>query len=646
MNQTAIELLEFEKVKQMLMDLTLSGLGGDLVTKIKPVDNQSIIETWLRETTESKVIINMASAVPIHSLQGIDKITDKFGKGIVLQPGDLSSLADFLENSNRMKKFMENASASAPLVASYGLSIYHLEELIDEINRCIRGSRINDKASSTLAKTRKKITILEDRMKNKLDNLVKSLGNNAYLQDNVISVRDGRYVIPIKREHSKNIDGDVLDHSNSGSTVFIEPKEIKALQQQLNQLKAEEEKEVYKILSQLTAIAEGYSKEISVNIEIMANYDFIFAKGKLSRQMKGNPVILNQQQYINIKEGRHPLLGNDAVPLNFNIGKGYRSLVITGPNTGGKTVALKTVGLMSMMVQSGLHVPVKEGSEFSIFKDVLVDIGDGQSIEQSLSTFSSHLKNIIYILERVSPKTLVIVDELGAGTDPGEGMGLAVAILETLHQSGATTLATTHYSEIKEFARKSNGFENGCMEFDINSLKPTYQLIIGKAGESNGFLIALRLGMNPEIIKRSHEITYKEIKEYKTYELPAETNSTNEMQISTVKEDKEMLNEIRANMEVKRKITNKFKVGDCVFISSLNRTGIVCEQANQKGEVGVMVMKKKLKINHKRLALYIEGGELYPENYDMDIVLDSKENRKKKNTMERKFVKGLKIDLE
>ncbi|KAB3535395.1 endonuclease MutS2 [Alkaliphilus pronyensis] len=651
MNKTAIELLEYGRIKGKLKEYTLSELGAELVDKLQPQFNKRIIETWLKETTEAKSILNITSAVPIHSLKGMDKLTEKFGKGMVLQATDLAALCDFLENSSKMKKFMKNAMDTAPLVTSYGLSIYDIEELVEEINRCIRGNSVIDKATTSLAKIRKKIAILEERMKTKLDSIVKSMGNNEYLQDNLVSVRDGRYVIPVKREHSKSINGEVLDRSNTGSTVFIEPKEVKKLQNQLNQMKIEEEQEEYKVLSQLTALAEGYTKEISINIEIMANYDFIFAKGKLSRYMEGNTVTLNNNKCICIKKGKHPLIGKEAVPLNFSIGDDYHSLVITGPNTGGKTVVLKTVGLMCMMVQSGLHVPVAEGSQFSIFKNILVDIGDGQSIEQSLSTFSSHLKNIIYILQEVSPQTLVIVDELGSGTDPGEGMGLAISILEALSSNGATTLATTHYSEIKEFADKTHGFENGCMEFDINSLKPTYKLKIGRAGESNGFLIALRLGMSSELIKRAHEITYKEIKDYNDYkftapienevQMPKTENAVKEKAYDEAKD--KAYDEAKDKLETKKKVVGKFKVGDCVFISSLNRTGIVCEQANHKGEVGVMVMKKKLKINHKRLSLYIEGDELYPEDYDMDIVLESKENRKKKKTLSRKFVRDLQI---
>ncbi|WP_026477074.1 endonuclease MutS2 [Alkaliphilus transvaalensis] len=656
MNKTAIELLEFDKIKEMLSELVISSKGRAMVEKLHPIEDITLIRTWLKETREGRILLGGRGSVPLHSLMGVDKGIEKLLKGIVLRPEEFTALVDFLNNCQRMKKYMANIEMMAPIISSYSRSINLLDDLIEEIERCIRNNQVVDKASPALSKIRKRINIVEERLKNKIENLLKSLGSQAYLQDNHVSTRQGRYVLPVKKEYLRNLQGEVLDRSNSGSTVFIEPEEVKKLQNELNLLKNEEEAEAYKILAFLTGLAEGYIREININIEIMVNYDFIFAKAKLSRQMEGNGVTLNENQYINIKGGKHPLIGAGAVPLDFIIGKGYRGLVITGPNTGGKTVALKTVGLLTMMVQSGLEVPVEEGSEFAIFKDILVDIGDGQSIEQSLSTFSSHLKNLIYILQEVSPRTLVIVDELGAGTDPGEGMGLATAILEEFYYKGATILATTHYSEIKTFASDHEGFINGCMEFDINTLKPQYQLKIGKAGESNGFLIALRLGMNKEVIARAHQITYKEKGNYE--ELVQKLQEATEIKIENKvnkginqREDENRKNENRVNhspkvnKEKKKEISNKFKIGDCVYISNLDRTGIVCELPNQKGEVGVMVMKKKLKINHKRLTLHIDKEELYPENYDFDIIFESKENRKKKHLLDRKMVKGVQIDL-
>lgn len=649
MNHSAKEQLEFNKIKEMLAQYILSPKGLQRVEALEPITEGQVIKTWLTETTEAKSILGVTSSIPLHSLKGIDDVIEKLGKGMVLRPGELSNLGDFLENAIRMRRFMEKVQEMAPLVSSYGKSIYQLTDLIEEIQRCIRHNRVDDRASSTLSKIRKRMQILEERLKHKLEGLMKSMGAQDYLQDQVVSMRQGRYVLPVKKEYGKNLEGEILDHSNSGSTLFIEPKEVQKLQSELSQLKIQEEQEEYKILAQLTVMAEAHEREIRINEETMVNYDFLFAKAKLSRSMNGNPVELNEENQIHIQGGRHPLIIKDSVPLDFSIGKDYRTLVITGPNTGGKTVALKTVGLLTMMVQSGLHVPVEGASQFAVFEDILVDIGDGQSIEQSLSTFSAHLKNLINIINFVSEKTLVIVDELGAGTDPGEGMGLAMAVLELLYQRGAITLATTHYSEIKNFAMKQPGFQNGCMEFDIQTLRPLYQLSIGKAGESNGFLIALRLGMPQQVISKAHEFTYQEAKDY--HEIIKQLEKTAEMNVARaseiLEENKSVKKEVLFQSKAKnaqKELAEKFKIGDSVYISNLNRIGIVCELPNQKGEVGVMVMKKKLKINHKRLSPYIDRDELYPEDYDLDIVLETKENRKKKKIMEKKYVKGLTIE--
>lgn len=353
--------------------------------------------------------------------------------------------------------------------------------------------------------------MVEERIKSKLDNMMKSAAYRDMLQDPIVSMRDGRYVIPVKSKFKRNIDGQILDRSSSGATVYMEPNDVRKLQTEISMLRAEEEIEISMILGVLTGMVAGFERELHITIEAMVHYDFIFAKAKYSRSIDAIGVEINQDNVIKIQNGKHPLLGEKCVPLNFMLGENYQSLVITGPNTGGKTVAIKTVGLLTLMVQSGLHVPVGEGSCFAVFRELFVDIGDGQSIEQSLSTFSSHMTNIISILRNAGPQDLVILDELGAGTDPSEGMGLAVAILEKLYSKGSMILATTHYSEIKEFAAVTPGFENGSMEFNLETLQPMYSLVIGKAGKSQAFAIAIKLGMDEEVIHRAQSITQKKV---------------------------------------------------------------------------------------------------------------------------------------
>jgi DNA mismatch repair protein MutS2 len=649
LNKNTFEVLEYNKIKELLKSYALSDMAKDMIENLEPYVDIKLIERNMLETTEARAIADRSSSVPLHGLTGIKLIKDKLGKVGNLLPEEFEVICGLLRDGKKLKRFMSDKQEIAPVVSTYALSIFELNELLEEIERCIAQGRVIDKASSELSRIRKKIAILEDRIKSKIDSVLKNPKYRSYLQDNLVSIRNGRYVIPIKSQYKNEIDGSIHDSSTSGSTVFIEPAEVKKTQDELNLLRMEEEKEVYRILSTLTALVENNERELSINIETMAYYDFLFAKAKYSKALDGMPAAFNTENHIKINKGRHPLLGRNAVPLDFTIGKDYKSLVITGPNTGGKTVALKTVGLLTMMAQSGLHVPAEKGSELAVFVDILADIGDGQSIEQNLSTFSSHIKNIVSILQCADAFTLVIMDEVGAGTDPGEGMGIATAVLENIYSQGAITIATTHYSEIKEFAENTSGFKNGCMEFDINTLRPTYKLKIGEAGQSNAFLIALRLGMEKSIIERAHLITYKEAKEYQEYSneikeekiLDKEVVENHEARIRKLEESKKL------NMvSEKQKQEPKFKLGDCVYINTMGRTGIVCELENSKGEIGVMVMRKKFKINYKRLSLYVDSAELYPEDYDFDIVFESKDNRKKSKVMNKRHVDGMQIEVE
>jgi len=650
LNKTTIKMLEYDKIKEILMGYALSKEGEELIKEMEPSMDIYVIRNWLEETTEAKNLLESNFRVPLHSLNGINKIMEKLNMNNTLNPEEMTLILDFTQNANRMKAFMKSKELIAPKIYTYALSIYDLEDMREEISRCIRNGRVDDKASPQLAKMRKRIIILEDRIKSKFQSILNSPAYSKYIQDNLIGFKEGRYVIPVKREYRKNINGKIVDTSGSGATVFIEPAAVGKIQEELDLLKIEANNEEYKILAYLTDLIRGYYRELTINLETMSYYDFIFAKAKYSKAIEGNTVKLNTRKYIDIKGAKHPLIGKSAVPLDFKIGDRYSSLIITGPNTGGKTVALKTVGLLTMMAQSGMHIPIDSGGEISIFNDILVDIGDGQSIEQNLSTFSSHMSNIIGIVECANEGSLVILDELGAGTDPTEGMGLAASILEKIHKKGATILATTHYSEIKEFASKNQGFENGCMEFDLGTLRPLYRLKIGRSGESNGFNIALRLGMDKAIIERAHEISYKESKDYsevcKRLEEIEEVKNT-----EIIKHHEKQLESLKNTQTIKKrvekqKIDHSFNIGDRVYISSLDDYGIVYELEDGRGDVGVMVKKKKLKINRKRLSLHIEAEKLYPESYDLDIVFETKEKRKKKKLMDRKYVKGLTIEIE
>jgi MutS2 family protein len=620
-----------------------------MLDRLQPSVDIPEIERWMLETTEARRITDINANIPLTAMEKISEVMGKTGKGYTLTTDELTAVKELLESVKKLRKFMNPMQAVSPVVASYALSMTELPHLRDEIDRCVVNGVIDDRATPELNKLRKKIAVADERIKQKLSSILSSPSYANVIQEAVVTVRNGRYVIPVKREYKRSFAGNVLDLSSSGSTLFIEPAAIARLQEELNILNLEEGKEVFRILSCLSEMVEADIRELSINMEAFIQYDFIFAKAKYSKSLDCFPVKLNARNKIRIKGGRHPLIGKNAVPLDFQIGEGYRALVITGPNTGGKTVALKTVGLLTLMAQSGLHAPVEEGSELAVFASILADIGDGQSIEQSLSTFSSHVKNISAIIESSTPRSLVLMDELGAGTDPDEGMGFAVAVLEEVFGKGATIAATTHISEIKEFAEKSEGFINGRMEFDIDTLKPLYRLTIGRPGESNAFLIALRLGVRRRIIERAHEITYGEKKDYScevTLRPQPLLNGETSVGHAAAPVSEAILAKANVNRAENAQKTpvSSFSKGDCVYISSMDRTGIVYEPENSRGEVVVMVMKKKYKLNHKRLSLHVAAKDLYPEDYDLDIVFESKENRKKRHLMGKRHVEGLIIE--
>lgn len=643
MNKHALNTLEYNKIKEELKKFAISTSGQDLIEALHPSDDIDRIKNQLLETSEAKEIINKTSSIPLKNLMGIELIMNKLGKGTALHPEDLSNLADLLRNTKRLKKFMEDKSMLAPTICNYAYSMFDLSDVIEEIDQCIINNRVIDSATPLLDKIRKKIYVVENRIKTKLENIIKSPNYKKYLQNTVVSIKNDRYVISVKSEYKKQIPGTIIDKSSTGLTLFIEPASIGKLHNELNVLKIDEEKEEYQVLLTLTLLVESYIREITINIETLSYYDFIFAKAKYSKAINGSPVEVNFNGYTKIVKGRHPMLGSECMPLDFEIGNDYSALVITGPNTGGKTVTIKTVGLFTAMVQSGLHVPVSSGSHFAIFSDILVDIGDGQSIEQSLSTFSSHIKNIIEIINAATKYSLVILDEIGAGTDPTEGEGLAIAILKELQAKKATIIATSHFSEVKNFASSQKGFKNGKMEFNIDTLKPIYKLTIGKPGESNAFIIALRLGMNKKIIEDAHMITYNEKKEYSSY-LEDTNKGAMKLQASSnkAKRPKSMVRQKRDN----GKNGIKYNIGDIVFIHSLKQRGTIYAEENKKEELGVMVNNKKMNIHKKRISPFIEAKHLYPENYDFDIVFKSKEYRKKNKLMSRKYVKDLTIELE
>ncbi|MBF4694335.1 endonuclease MutS2 [Fusibacter ferrireducens] len=634
--------LEFNVIVEKLKELAISEAAKSQIEALKLMTDPVLIQRHLNETSEANEVLKMNTSVPVNGLEGIQQALEKLKRQEILRPKALESVGYFLKDCQRMTRFMSDKALVAPQIVTYADDISKLESLSEAIAHAIVHGQVDDRATQNLYKIRKKITEIEDRIKQKLNQFLTSSGYQHMFADAIVSQRDGRYVVPIKSEHKKSFDGNVLDRSRSGGTVFIEPAAVQKLQAEITALRGDEEQEVYKILSTLSNQIASEMRAIEINYEVMTHYDFIFAKGKLSRRMNGISALITQDGTIQIINGRHPLLGENAVPLNLTISVPKRHLVITGPNTGGKTVTMKTVGLFVLMTQAGLQIPCDAGTVLPIYDQVLCDIGDGQSIAQNLSTFSAHITNIIKIIHQATRNSLVILDEIGAGTDPTEGMGIGIAVLEALSKKAATILASTHYNEIKDFANNHPLFLNGSMAFNLMSLKPEYKLIIGESGESNALLIALRLGMDDELIERAHEVAYKtqktsvhskptsdfrdKLKEYK-HRQTHEVSSTVKNEPEVDQHERAKPNTQMATKLVKRR-TPKFKIGDSVYIHTMKRNGIVVATEDQRGDITVQVMGKKFKINHKRLSLHIKSDELYPEDYDMDIVTKTKAFRK------------------
>ena len=633
MDNNNFEMIDGNEILNALVDAAVSEEAKERLKQLKMNTDPYLIEMRLNETTEARCILDGAGSVPLHRLNGVGDLLKRIEIGEVLVPLAFEKLSHFIDECSKLNRFMQPWLESAPKVASYGMSISPLETLKSELFVCIENGRVTDQASQTLSKIRRRLEDTEDRIKAKMQSYLTDTQLGQMLSEPLISKRGGRYVIPIKSEHKRKIGGAVLDRSRSGGTVFVEPAAVKKLQDAMDQLYIDEENEVYRILSELTNETALHLEALKVNFEAMITCDVVFAKAKLSRKYRARAAAINTTGKLHLNKVRHPLLGDLAVPMSLTLTDEQRSLVITGPNTGGKTVSMKTVALSVWMTQAGLHIPCEKGTSLPIFYDILCDIGDGQSMQQNLSTFSAHVTNLKAVVAQAHEKSLIVLDEVGAGTDPSEGMALGIAVLEALHEKHAYILASTHYNEIKAFAAGHSGFLTGGMAFDLKTLKPLYRLEVGKSGNSNALLIAYRLGLPETIVSRAHKIAYQADFDASVYaaafESPNHFGKTEKVEIEVATEpiQEKIINRSEKYMP---RAASKFAIGDAVHIHTMNRSGIVCELENSKGEIGVMVMNKKIKVNQKRLSLYIEAAELYPEDYDMDIVFESKTYRKKK----------------
>lgn len=508
MNQKALETLEYRKIIAQLKREMGSAASAKLADELTPLTSEKIIKEELRSTTEAVDLIVRKGPLPTGGLYDIREALLLAKKGGSLTMRQLLEVQNVLGISSEVVAFMhDDALPELKYIGEMVDLIVEFTALEKEISRCIlTEDEMADNASPKLKDIRRNIHQHNQAIKNKLSRIITSSSNKTYLQDAIVTMRDGRYVIPVKQEYRSFFPGMVHDQSKGGATLFIEPQGVVELNNKLRELEVEEQLEIARILAELSSRVAEHYREIRSNLELLIKLDFIMAKGKLSCKMHASEPKIDADGELRLISARHPLIEyKKAVPVDIRIGGDYRTLIITGPNTGGKTVSLKTAGLLVMMAQSGLHIPASHASTLPIFGEVFADIGDEQSIEQSLSTFSSHMKNIVSIIDKASYDSLVLVDELGAGTDPTEGAALAIAILERFYDSGALTMATTHYNELKKYALATSGVENAAMEFDVETLTPTYRLLIGVPGKSNAFEISKKLGLSESVIERASE---------------------------------------------------------------------------------------------------------------------------------------------
>ena len=620
MNNMTFEKLHYDKLKEIVKSYCMSGLGKKLIDKLYPSSNIKNVNRMLDETSEGRRLLDAGYHIPLEGIFDICPLLDKIDKGGVLEPSELTSICDFLRGCRKIKSFIKDKEGYAETLSSYGENITELKYIEEEIENAIRGSIVDSNATKDLKKIRRQISICEEKIKEKLEKFIKNTSNREYLQEFFVSQRNGRYTVPIKAAYKNHVQGSIVEVSSKGSTVFIEPNIISKYTVELVTLTADESVEEYKILSTISEMIYDRIQSLKVNIDVISEYDMILAKAKYSREINGIKPRLNDCGYINIIQGRYNLIEN-CIPLDFQIGDSYRSLIITGPNAGGKTVVLKTVGLMTLAVMSGFHVSCREGSEMSVFDKVFVDIGDNQSVENSLSTFSSHVKNLAEILKDSRKNTLLLFDEIGSGTEPNEGAALAIAILEEFYHKGCITVASTHYGEIKNFSENHPHFENAAMEFKKDTLEPLYRLHIGKIGDSNALYISEKMGIPESILKKSR--MYMGNKNY-NYE---------KLKDSKIKRNSE---EKSFNAEV------YFEKGDKVTILDINKSGIVYKEINQFNNVIVFVDGDFKEINYKRLKIEFKSIELYPEGYDLNQLFISYKERKLEHDIERGSKKALK----
>lgn len=611
----ALKILEFDKILEMLSEKCSSELGKNLVLKTEISAEESEIKRRLDETDEAIDLIGKRGNPPLFGITDIKDSMNRLLLGGTLGTKSLMRVSDFLRVSRGLKNYIkESENDEHPIIKNMIELLYTQKAIEDRINECILSEEeIADTASAKLHQIRKSKVLKNQKIKEKLSSIVSS--DSKFLQDNIVTMREGRYVIPVKAENKNKVKGLVHDMSATGQTVYIEPMAVVNLNNELKTLEAEEREEIERILRELSAYIGEHAENISANQEILESLDFIFAKANLALEMHATKPIINKNLYIKLNSARHPLLNSKTVvPISVNLGGEFSSLIITGPNTGGKTVTLKTVGLLNLMAQYGLFIPANEGSSIGIFKKIFSDIGDEQSIEQSLSTFSSHMVNIVNILNEVDEESLVLFDELGAGTDPTEGAALARAIMDYMLERKIRCISTTHYNQLKIYALTTEGVQNASMEFNVDTLRPTYRLIIGIPGKSNAFEISKRLGLKEEIIDNARKLISTENVEFEKVLASIEHDRTmierHRDEALTYKEDL-----LKQNKRLENELLSMNKKRDEILEKARKEALSIINRAKEESELALSEIKDVVnEVNKDQARRLQESSDMLREN--------------------------------
>lgn len=619
MNEQTLDKLQYNDLIQHVERYCISGFGRNLLRSQRPTSHLQTVNKRLQETSEARAILDATSHVPFIGVSDMEPLIGKISRGIQLEASELEAVAEFFRGARKLKRFMAEQAFFAPLLSQYAGEMSEWRSIEEEIIQSIRGGRVVDDASKELKRVRKQIDILEGRIEERLNKFLKSAANREAIQDGFVTKKQDRFTIPIKASYKHKVAGAIVDTSSRGTTVFIEPEAVAKLNAELVVKRTEEAVEIYQVLATLTGIVAEALPTIEATLDVIAQYDMVFAKGKYSQTIDGIAPRVNGVGKIRLKQVRHPLLER-AVPLDFSLGETYRGLIITGPNAGGKTVVLKTIGLLSLMTMSGLHIPAHPDTDISTFDDVFVDIGDNQNMGSALSTFSAHMHNVANIMQKAGKRSLLLFDEIGSGTEPNEGAALAIAILEEAYQRGCLVVASTHYGEIKAYSESHPDFMNAAMQFDPDTLEPKYRLLIGQSGDSNALFIARKMKLPEKILKQASRYMHD-----KTY-------------------DQSLLDSSRLTQDVVRPVVEPDQVlykGDRVRLLETNQVGLVYAMDESLRQVTVYVDGTFSDHPLRRVRREAKALDLYPAGYDLETLFVDYRDRKEAHDFARGSKKAL-----